>query len=230
MITKHFWKPLPQVEHHIAQHCATMGYRRIADVGGSKAHRFASAHRSYGWAGDVQVDLDHGELPLDIDFVYCRHTLEDLANPAHLLGEIERIGCDGYIETPSPLAELTRGVDAGVAPHVGYMHHRWILWSDGATLFVISKYPLVELMRDLDRTYDLNQGPRLWNTHHQWTGPLQWRVLQHERDYNLHNTELRWHGMVAKEYEQWLLLAQSQTELNNAQLVKRLASPQMQEV
>lgn len=59
------------------------------------------------------------------DFVICSHTLEDLRDPIRVCEEMMRVGKAGYIETPSPLSELTWGRDR--APWVGYCHHRWLV-------------------------------------------------------------------------------------------------------
>ncbi len=60
------------------------------------------------------------------DFVICSHTLEDVRDPIRVCEELSRIGKAGYIETPSPLTELTWGRENN-APWVGYCHHRWLV-------------------------------------------------------------------------------------------------------
>src|SRR5437660_717275 len=62
----------------------------------------------------VKCDLANEPLPFadkEFDFVYARHILEDMYNPFPLIKEMSRVGKAGYIETPSPIAELGRGVD-----------------------------------------------------------------------------------------------------------------------
>ena len=61
------------------------------------------------------------------DLVVCNHVLEDIRDPIHVCSEISRIGKAGYIETPSPLLELTRGMDPNGKSYVGYCHHRWLV-------------------------------------------------------------------------------------------------------
>ena len=63
----------------------------------------------------IKADLAEDLIPFPnktFDFVYCRHTLEDMFNPFHACREMSRVGKAGYIETPSPAAELAKGVDA----------------------------------------------------------------------------------------------------------------------
>jgi Methyltransferase domain len=136
------------------------------------------------------VLCDFGREPLpfadkSFDFVYCRQTLEDMGNPMHALAEIERVGKAGYIETPSPIAELCRGVDGG-APHWrGYNHHRWIAWVENRGLRLVSKYPLVEYL-DLymgNLAARLRQGPRYWATYYLWRDKIDVAMLNNPLDF-----------------------------------------------
>ena len=114
------------------------------------------------------------------DFVYCRHTLEDTYNPFLICSEMSRVGRAGYIETPSPIVEMCRGVDAGLAIWRGYNHHRFIIWSFEGVLHFLTKFPLVEF---LDPAWDkelaklLRGSPQYWNTHHLWTNQINMRHL-----------------------------------------------------
>jgi hypothetical protein len=61
-----------------------------------------------------KIDPISEKLPFadkEFDFVYSRHVLEDSWNPFALCEEMSRVGKSGYIETPSPIVELGRGVD-----------------------------------------------------------------------------------------------------------------------
>ncbi len=70
------------------------------------------------------------------DLVVCSHVLEDIRDPIHVSSEISRIGKAGYIETPTPLLELTRGMDPQGKAYVGYCHHRWLVENqDGELVF-----------------------------------------------------------------------------------------------
>lgn len=59
------------------------------------------------------------------DFVFCSHTLEDVRDPVWVCSEMNRVGKAGYIETPSPQAELCRGVESRY--WIGHGHHRWLV-------------------------------------------------------------------------------------------------------
>lgn len=177
-----YWRANPVVEQYVAR----LASGTVVDIGANRSHRFAPARFSVGWEGDWRMDLDRDPLPEECEnaFVYSRHTLEDLAYPEHLLREIRHRASGGYIETPSPFAELTRGVDSDPCEHRGYRHHRWVLWSDGATLHLVPKYPVVEQLPHFDFTEQL-ADPKFWNTHHAWEGELSFKVWRHEKEFNL---------------------------------------------
>jgi hypothetical protein len=138
----------------------------------------------------VRCDFASEPLPFEdksFDFVFCRHVLEDLCNPVGLLKEMDRVGKAGYIETPSPIAELTKGIDCGSPPYRGFVHHRFILWAADGVLYLVSKYPLVETM-ELEEALFLDllrQGPMFWNTYFLWSDKLWFRHLQQQLDFNL---------------------------------------------
>ena len=79
-----------------------------------------------------------------MDFVYSRHTLEDIQNPDFCMNEIIRISKSGYIETPSPLIETAKGIDAPDKRmnYAGYIHHRYIIWSniEKCEIYILPKY------------------------------------------------------------------------------------------
>lgn len=153
-----------------------------------------------GYAGTFhQLNLSNDELPWDddeVDFLYCRHTIEDLDDPEWCLSEIRRVAKAGYIETPSPIAEFCKGVDAEVAatgqrpPWRGYYHHRSIVWDSNGTLSVVGKFPLLEHV-DIGKQNEetlaelLNAGPLHWNTYFAWTGKLQYRIYRNEVDFEV---------------------------------------------
>lgn len=145
-----------------------------------------------------QLNLSNDELPFDdgsVAFLYCRHTIEDLDDPEWCLSEIRRVAKAGYIETPSPICELTRGVDAERAstgkrpPWRGYHHHRSIVWDSNGTLAVVGKFPFIECVDfgTQDEVFSdlLNGGPLYWNTYFAWTGPLNYRIYRHEMDFEV---------------------------------------------
>lgn len=141
----------------------------------------------------VKCDLASEPLPFpdkSFDFVYCRHVLEDMFDPFPLCREMARVGKAGYIETPSPMAELTRGVDGGSPAYCGYHHHRWVIWAttDGELRFV-SKYPLIEYLPSpqFDHAGFLRNGPKYWNTYYLWRDEIRTKHLQNVLDFMLPN-------------------------------------------
>lgn len=125
------------------------------------------------------------------DFIYCRHVVEDLYNPFLLLREMNRVGKAGYIETPSPVVELTRGVDGGRAEHRGYIHHRWIVWTAYSTLCLVEKATIVEQMNFHNFTVDLEEDPFLWNTYLLWNDRFSFKHFQHDVDFQLQTNYLQ---------------------------------------
>ena len=137
----------------------------------------------------TKIDAATGKLPFgdkEFDFIYCRHVLEDSWNPFNLCEEMSRVGKAGYIETPSPLAELGRGVDGGSPPFRGYHHHRWIIWAAGKELRFISKYAFVEYVKFEEEKIDdaLKQG-RYWNTIFLWEDRINFKHVQSPLDYSI---------------------------------------------
>jgi hypothetical protein len=133
----------------------------------------------------LNIDLDVDKIPaVDkfFNFVYCRHTVEDIANPEFALREMMRVSPRGYIETPSPLIECLRNIDGSNAdkPNIGlnycgYIHHRYIVWSNkkNNTIYFLPKYPIIEflswnpvLLKKF--TYIANNYPVYWNNYYLW--------------------------------------------------------------
>jgi len=137
----------------------------------------------------IKVDLGTQPLPFadkEFDFVFCRHTLEDMYNPFLLIKEMSRVGNAGYIECPSPIAELGRGVDGGSPPFYGYHHHRWIVWIVGQELRFISKYPFVEYLRfDSERIDGLLGKEKYWNSYYLWDNEINLVHRQSPLDFNI---------------------------------------------
>lgn len=138
----------------------------------------------------VKCDITSGPLPFpdkSFDFVFCRHMLEDMWDPFTACREMERVAKAGYIETPSPMAELCRGVDGDAPPYRGYHHHRFIVWENEGTLTFVTKYPVVEYIRcDEDGLVSaLRQGPKHWNTHFLWSGHISVKHMQSPLDFDI---------------------------------------------
>lgn len=187
-----YWAPVPEVLAYLEHRFSGA---RVLDVG--------PGHSPLPWATDsvdfvdvpgakrlVRCDLTREPLPYPdkaFDFVYCRHLLEDSWNPFPICAEMSRVGRAGYIETPSPIAELCRGVDGSSPAYRGYHHHRFVVWDHPNELRFVTKYPLIEYLR-FDEGWlaaALRLGPRYWNTYHLWTDQIRVRHFQSPLDFNV---------------------------------------------
>lgn len=196
----HHWSPVPEIVEHLA---AKYKGKRVLEIGPGHVP-FPAATHCVDWQDaapvlfpmDVRkIDVNRQPLPYadltfnsyeEWDFVYARHVLEDMWNPFHLIAEMSRVGKAGYIETPSPICELTRGVDGNSPPYCGYNHHRWLVWTGDGELRFISKFPYVEYLNFADnavREQMLRSSARYWNTYHLWEGEMKVRHLQCPHDF-----------------------------------------------
>jgi hypothetical protein len=181
-----YWTPISEN----IQAALRMAHGRIVDLcPGGYPFPHPDAIRC-GWGADG-TDIAKDRLPFEtqsVDFLYCRHTLEDLLDPAWALSEISRVAKSGWIETPSIISELCRGVDAGNAPWRGYVHHRSLFWVEGDTLVTCAKYPMAEYMSFNEDAPDRLQDPAAWNCVYTFRdGLCRWNQLRHEQEYRLPN-------------------------------------------
>ena len=199
-IEQRHWAPYEPVLSKIE--AIASEYDRIVEIG-SGPRPFAKAREFVDWQvfqgmEDKTVhalDINCDPLPFEdksVDFIYCRHTLEDIYNPIWACKEIARVAKAGYIETPSPIAECCRGVDGGTpAPSWrGYHHHRYVIWSDGSALNFVPKYPIIECLDFQEQEGHfvslLNASPLYWNTYFLWEGALEIKFFQHGRNFLIH--------------------------------------------
>ena len=166
------------------------GKTKILELGPGSLNKFSLATHSCGLE---TCDFSTDPLPYkdkEFDFIYCRHVVEDLYNPFLLLQEMNRVGKAGYIETPSPLVEMTRGLDGDSNPPNpwrGYHHHHYFVWSHEGVLNFLIKYPIVEYAKTNDSGMEkiLKEYPFAWNTYYLWTDKIKYNHFQHHLDANL---------------------------------------------
>jgi hypothetical protein len=196
-IAQHHWAPFQPMVQAIESLAAGNG--RVLEIGPGHvpfgpATVFVDWQVSSTLAGrEVHVlDINKDPLPFadkSFDFVYCRHTLEDIYNPAWVCREMERVAHAGYVETPSPIVECCRGADAGTPSWRGYHHHRYVIWVEDGTLMFVPKYPIIEHLDFGDAESGLvealNTSPMFWNTYFLWEGRLPHRMLQHDSEYKI---------------------------------------------
>lgn len=179
VVTKKFYAPAQLLLTYAES--KAKGCERVLEVGPglipfSRATHFID---HYDRHNTFKVDVNHEKLPFEdkyFDFVYCRHTLEDLVNPEFAFKEMVRVAKRGFFETPGPIVELCRGVDA-VSQNLrhnqykGYMHHYSIVYESNGVLHFAPKLPLVEYIEPFsqDRLAVLaNNFPLYWNTYYEW--------------------------------------------------------------
>jgi hypothetical protein len=176
-----YWFPNPIILKHLTSSCLERHLENILEIGPGVSP-FPLAKKFIGYNEKVEnyinIDLDKEKIPFknkELDFTYCRHVLEDIQKPDDALYEIIRVSKNFYIETPSPLVEITKGVDARSFSNLytGYIHHRFIIWSDfeNETVYILPKYGFIEnalFLTDSLRkkiNYILNNYPVYWNTY-----------------------------------------------------------------
>lgn len=191
----HHWGPVPEVVKWL--NASIPADAKVLEIGpGTAPFRRADVFVDFvDIAGVpkekmVKCDIATEKLPFadkEFDFVVCRHTLEDMYNPFPVCAEMSRVAKGGYLETPSPVAELSRGVDGGDGPYRGYHHHRFIGWASDGEFRLISKYPLVEYLKldDAKMVSLLRWSAMHWNSYHLWDGELTVRHVQSPLDYDI---------------------------------------------
>jgi len=186
-ITNFFYSFNLHVSFMLDKYINNKNIKNIIDVGcGSEPFKHANYFIDFlgiDQPNSFRLDIDYDVLPfanLFFDFCYCRHTLEDIQNPLFAFEEMTRISKKGYIETPSPMIEISKGVvtrDESKTPlsYRGYPHHRYIVWSDVETntLYCLPKFPIVEhLIIEVELTntfnYIANNHSILWNNYYMW--------------------------------------------------------------
>jgi ubiquinone/menaquinone biosynthesis C-methylase UbiE len=193
---KKFYGPNPKVYACIEKLC--LDKKNVLEIGPGHIP-FSKANHFCGWDKGLQpidtsytvCDVSKEKLPFkdkEFDFIYCRHVLEDLYNPFLLLDEMSRVASSGYLETPSPLSEVCRGIDGGDnnLPWRGYQHHHSFVWSYNNEVCFAHKYPAVEYFHGLEEEIvqkQLEEKPYLWNSYHLWNDKIKYRHYQHDVDF-----------------------------------------------
>ena len=119
VIKNRHWAPNSAIIQMIEKHCETNEYSKVLEIGpGDVPFKLASDFIGCNEriTNYIEIDIDKTAFPHadnSFDFIYCRHVLEDIQNPDFALNEMFRVSkFGGYIETPSPLIEATKNVDA----------------------------------------------------------------------------------------------------------------------
>lgn len=195
MIKNKHWGPIQQNLDYVAS--LIQDGENVLEIGPGNVP-FSKATEFCGWVDEEKsrigkyknADICSEILPYnnkEFDFVYARHVIEDLWNPIHAIKEITRIAKRGYLETPSPLCEMTKGVDAGSPPYRGYAHHRYFVWNDANVLHLLPKFPIVEHIKVSDESFMERtlENPFHWNTFFYFEGDIPYKLYEmgYEQDF-----------------------------------------------
>lgn len=199
MIKHKFWSPVKEiVDYNISlckdkQHILELGpgYRKFPAanyfIDNDETHLDDELKHIY-----MNIDLDTTDIPPPIssdkyDFCYARHIFEDIQNPDFVFRNMLKVCHMGYIETPSPLVECLKDIDGATGiPYRGYIHHRYIIWTENDNeLHIIPKLPIIEHITftpDFEKfCYDTaNSGPLFWNNYFWWDTTTQYHCIVHK--------------------------------------------------
>lgn len=191
------WYPIKEIISYICKHIPDNS--KVLELGPGVVPLPKATHFC-GWDNSESkkipnykvVDFSKDKFPYEdkeFDFVYARHVLEDLNNPFHCMDEISRIGKTGFIECPSPVAEVCRDVENWLPTAKnkwrGYQHHHYFVWNDGRLNF-LHKFPSVEYMvlDDEDIIYKQLEKPINWNMYYIWKDKIDYKNYNHPSDYH----------------------------------------------
>jgi hypothetical protein len=216
-IKNFYWGPNILINRIIEEICITNKYEKILEIGPGNipfnlATDFIGSNeiiKNY-----IEIDIDKDKFPYDsncFDFIFCRHVLEDIQSPDFALHEIFRVSkYGGYMETPSPLIEITKDVDS--APfsdkYCGYIHHRYIVWSNiqQNKIYFLPKYSCIldHMLLISDETkkhlYNLiNNYPVYWNNYFLYDSKCKPTVIMYKNGINFNSTP---ESSMAEEYIQ----------------------------
>lgn len=186
---KVFWKPNGEIIEMLVDFCQKNNYTKILENGPGSTPFPLSTHFidvDPKLKNTISIDIDFDKIPFDdeyFDFCYARHIFEDIQNPQHAFSETIRICKNGYIETPSPLIECIKMVDGlsreNNINYSGYIHHRYIVWSDieTNTLYFLPKYPILEYLEFDPEFYkymlEMAKEKFYWNNYYLWVEKKQ---------------------------------------------------------
>ena len=197
MINK-YWGPIKEITDYVCNSIPEGS--KVLELGPGNVPLSKATHFC-GWLNSEKeklsnykiVDFSKDKFPYEnkeFDFIYARHVLEDLDNPFNCMDEMSRIAKAGFIECPSPIAEICREVENwNVDQKIkwrGYNHHHNFVWNNGDKLNFLHKFPSVEYMKLNDETFieKLLEKPINWNTYFMWKDKINYKRYNHPHDYH----------------------------------------------
>jgi SAM-dependent methyltransferase len=232
-IQNRYWAPNSTIIEMIENQCETNAYSKILEIGPGRvpfklASDFIGCNERI--MNCIEIDIDKTRFPYDdadFDFIYCRHVLEDIQNPDFALNEMFRVSkFGGYIETPSPLIEAMKDVDAytGSDKYCGYMHHRYIVWSNiqKNEIYFLPKYNCVldHFLKFEDDSKDhlynlINNYPVYWNNYFLYDINKKPTIVMYKNGVNFGNK-----GSMVEEYIQLVVRAINESIKNTEYFVQ----------
>lgn len=199
-IINKYWYPIKDIYTSLTKYCNDNNYKNVLEIGPGIC-TFPLSTNFVGYnekiKNYVSVDIDEEPLPFkdkEYDFIYSRHTLEDIQNPNYAMKEIIRTCRSGYIETPSPLVEITKGVDSHINndKYGGYLHHRYIIWSDiqKSEIHFLPKYSsIIDNLNINTEIVSLLDNPYYWNNYFIWKDNTP-TIIMHKNGINLNLNQI----------------------------------------
>lgn len=182
-IKNKYYSQIIEISNWLNNICVKNQFTKVLELGpGPPQLSFASSTHfidNYNTTRPNTININIDESKIDFpdgyfDMGYARHIFEDINNPVFAFHEMTRVCKTGYIETPSPLIETTRYVDADVlikSKYRGYIHHRYFVYTDHeGILNFVPKYPFIEYLEfDEQNLVTLGQqSPLFWNNYFYW--------------------------------------------------------------
>jgi hypothetical protein len=196
-VLNYYWKPNSLINKMVTNFCISKNLKTNLEIGPGNvpfplATHFIGSNENI--SNYTEIDIDCQPIPFEtdfFDFIYCRHVLEDIQNPDFALKEMVRVSkYGGYIETPSPLIEVTKDVDGGTYAHLycGYIHHRYIVWSsiEKNEIYFLPKYSCIldNVNSKNKKLFDLiNNYPVYWNNYFIFTTPP--KIIMYKNGVNM---------------------------------------------
>jgi hypothetical protein len=131
--------------------------------------------------------LDALQSSEPVDFVYVRHTLETLESPQVVFEILSNLSQTGYIESTSPLVELSKNVERTITDtHRGMYLTRYILWTEKEdnSLHILPKYGVFDYF-NVDPNFENNiknvllDSPVYWNNYYFWNPENPPKIVYH---------------------------------------------------
>jgi SAM-dependent methyltransferase len=198
-VRNYYWKPNSLVNKIIENFCITKKLKTNLEIGPGNvpfplATHFIGSNENV--SNYTEIDIDCQPIPFNtdsFDFIYCRHVLEDIQNPDFALKEMGRVSkYGGYIETPSPLIEVTKDVDGTsfTRLYCGYIHHRYIVWSnmEKNEIYFLPKYSCIldNVNSGNKKLFHLiNNYPVYWNNYFIFTTPPKIIMYKNGVNFNV---------------------------------------------